>query len=324
MTLTTYPSNQEQIARGLEQMILAWHFMEKKENAKKKIPIDTIINILEEAYNDLSDRGEKETDFLDRRYRNYKAKLEEKPFAIKIDFKKKIIQNFTGNENAIRDLAKIYLEAYAEEYSNDITEKYCEVQKQNGLLEYSLFSIVFFHLASRLGLTVEVTYDNILDPHKKRRRRIIPIGLSCRRPFLNLIALDVNDKIYKHFVLNCVTEIHTDIFEFFKDSDRKRNHFNPKMFQNTKDYRFGKEYVTYKIELNKKYLRHIRTVYFPEFEIVDENENTVILEITTWDYRYFYNAIFNYREHCTLLAPPDRVAFYKGILQNTLKNYSDS
>jgi hypothetical protein len=49
----------------------------------------------------------------------------------------------------------------------------------------------------------------------------------------------------------------------------------------------------------------------------------VILEVTTWDYRYFYNAIFNYREHCLLLAPTDKVDFYKDILQNTLKKYSD-
>lgn len=324
MTLTSYPTNEEQISRGIEQLVLGWHFMEKSENKKKKIPIDTIINILEEAYNDLSDSGENETDFLTRRYRNYKAKLEEKPFLIKMDFKKKSIQNFIGNENAICELAKIYLEAYSEEYSNYIVENYCEVQKQNGLLEYSLFSIVFFNLAARLGLTVEVTYDNLLDSHKKRRRRIIPIALSCRRPFINLIALDVNDKIHKHFVLNCFTEIHTDIFEFFKDSDRKRNNFNPKMFRSSKEYRFSKEFVTYKIELNKKYLRHIRTVYFPEFEILEETDEKVILEITTWDYRHFYNAIFNYRANCTLLSPPDRVAFYKGILVNTLKNYSDS
>ena len=70
MTLTSYPTNEEQISRGIEQLVLGWHFMEKSENKKKKIPIDTIINILEEAYNDLSDSGENETDFLTRRYRN--------------------------------------------------------------------------------------------------------------------------------------------------------------------------------------------------------------------------------------------------------------
>ncbi len=324
MTLTSYPTNAEQISRGIEQLVLVWHFMEKSENKKKKIPIDTIINILEEAYNDLSDSGENETDFLDRRYRNYRAKLEEKPFLIKMDLKKKGIKNFRENENAIRDLTKIYLESYSEEYSDSIVEKYCSVQKQNGLLEHSLFSIVFFNLAAKLGLTVEITYDNLLESHKKRKRRIIPITLSCRDPYFNLIAFDVNDKIYKYFVLACVTEIHTDIFKFFKDSNRKKNNFNPKMFRNSKDYRFNKEYVTYKIELNRKYLRHIRIMHFPELEILEETKEKVILAITTSDYRYFYNAIFNYRADCTLLSPPDRVAFYKGILQNTLKNYPDS
>jgi predicted DNA-binding transcriptional regulator YafY len=198
-----------------------------------------------------------------------------------------------------------------------------KVQKENRLLEYSLFVIVFFNLASRLGLTVEMTYDNILDSSKKRRRRIRPIGVSCRRPYLNLIAQDCNDKIYKHFVLSCITEIHTDIFEFANDSERKRTNLDLKYFRNSKDYRFGKEYIAYRIELKKKFLRHFRNVYFPEFEIIEESSDAVILEVTTWDYRYFYNAIFNYREHCLLLAPTDKVDFYKDILQNTLKKYSD-
>jgi len=316
-------STESQTTRGIEQLALGWQFISNPESEKKKVPIDLIINILEEAYNDLPEREENETDYLDRRYRNYREKLSEKPFYIKIDFQKKIIQNFKGNEENIRLLSKIYLENYSEDYSDYILDNYLKVQKENRLLEYSLFVIVFFNLASRLGLTVEMTYDNILDSSKKRRRRIRPIGVSCRRPYLNLIAQDCNDKIYKHFVLSCITEIHTDIFEFANDSERKRTNLDLKYFRNSKDYRFGKEYIAYRIELKKKFLRHFRNVYFPEFEIIEESSDAVILEVTTWDYRYFYNAIFNYREHCLLLAPTDKVDFYKDILQNTLKKYSD-
>ena len=316
-------STESQITRGIEQLVLGWQFISNPESEKKKIPIDLMINILEESYNDLSERQENETDYLDRRYRNYREKLGEKPFYIKIDLQKKIIQNLKGNEENIRRLAKIYLENYSEDYSDYILDNYLKVQKENRLLEYSLFVIVFFNLASRLGLTVEMTYDNILDSSKKRRRRIRPIGVSCRRPYLNLIAQDCNDKIYKHFVLSCITEIHTDIFEFANDSERKRTNLDLKYFRNSKDYRFGKEYIAYRIELKKKFLRHFRNVYFPEFEIIEESSDAVILEVTTWDYRYFYNAIFNYREHCLLLAPTDKVDFYKDILQNTLKKYSD-
>ncbi|MBP6738653.1 MAG: WYL domain-containing protein [Leptospiraceae bacterium] len=316
-------STESQITRGIEQLVLGWQFISNPESQKKKIPIDLMINILEESYNDLSERQENETDYLDRRYRNYREKLGEKPFYIKIDLQKKIIKNLKGNEENIRRLAKIYLENYSEDYSDYILDNYLKVQKENRLLEYSLFVIVFFNLASRLGLTVEMTYDNILDSSKKRRRRIRPIGVSCRRPYLNLIAQDCNDKIYKHFVLSCITEIHTDIFEFANDSERKRTNLDLKYFRNSKDYRFGKEYIAYRIELKKKFLRHFRNVYFPEFEIIEESSDAVILEVTTWDYRYFYNAIFNYREHCLLLAPTDKVDFYKDILQNTLKKYSD-
>ncbi|HMW08641.1 MAG TPA: WYL domain-containing protein [Leptospiraceae bacterium] len=296
--------------------------MSNPENEKKKIPIELIINILEESYNDLPEKNGNGTDYLDRRYRNYREKLGEKPFFIKIDFQKKIIQNFKGNEENVKRLTKIYLENFAEDYSDYILDNYLKVQKENGLLEYSLFLIVFFNLASRLGLKVEMTYDNILDSSKKRMRRIRPIGLSCRRPYLNLVAQDVNDKIYKHFVLSCITEIHTGIFDFAKDSERKRTNLDLKHFRNSKDYRFGRDYTTYRIELNKKYLKHFRNVYFPEFETIEENTDTVILEVTTWDYSYFFNAIFNYREHCLLVAPLDKVAFYKNILLNTLKNYS--
>ncbi|MBP6738717.1 MAG: WYL domain-containing protein [Leptospiraceae bacterium] len=314
-------STESQITRGIEQLALGWQFISNPENEKKKVPVELIINILEESYNDLPESEENGTDYLDRRYRNYREKLSEEPFHIKIDFQKKIIQNFKGKEENIRLLSKIYLENYAEDYSDYIFEKYFKVQKENGLLEYSLFQIVFFNLASRLGLTVEMTYDNILDSSKKRRRRIRPIGVSCRRPYLNLIAQDCNDKIYKHFVLSCVTEIHTDIFDFAKDSERKITNLDLKYFRTSKDYRFGREYEKYRIQLNKKYLKHFSNVYFPEFETIEERHDTVILEIETWDYRYFFNAIFNYREHCLLLAPPDKVIFYKDILRNTLKNY---
>jgi hypothetical protein len=322
MTLKTNLSSEEQTIRGIEQLALGWQFISNPENEKKKVPIDLMINILEEAYNDLSESKENETDYLDRRYRNYREKLGKKPFLIKIDFQKKILQNFKENDGNIRRLAKIYLESYSEDYSDYILDNYLKVQKGNRLSEYSLFAIVFFNLASRLGLTVEMTYDNILDSSKKRRRRIRPIGLSFRHPYLNVIAQDSNDKIYKHFILSCITEIHTNIFDFSADSERKRASLDLKNFRSSNDYRFGREYVTYKIQLNKKYLRHFRNVYFPEFEVIEENSDTVILEVTTWDYRYFFNAIFNYRERCLLLAPLDKVAHYKDILLNTLKIYS--
>ncbi len=322
MPTKTNLSTELQITRGIEQLALGWQFIGNPENEKKKVPIELMINIQEESYNDLPESEENGTDYLDRRYRNYREKLTEKPFSIKIDFQKKIIQNFKGNEENIRRLAKIYLENYSEDYSDYILDNYLKVQKGNELLEYSIFAIVFFNLASQLGLTVEMTYDKILDSSKKRRRRVKPIGLSFRRPYLNLIAQDTNDKIYKHFILSCITEIHTDIFDFRAQSERKKISISLKDFQNSRDFRFGREYVTYRIQLNKKYLRHFRHAYFPEFETIEENTDTVILEIETWDYRYFFNAILNYREHCILLSPPDKVAFYKDILLNTLKNYS--
>jgi hypothetical protein len=240
MPTKTNLSTESQTTRGIEQLVLGWQFISNPENEKKKVPIDLMINILEESYNDLPERQENETDYLDRRYRNYREKLSEKPFYIKIDFQKKIIQNFKGNEENIRLLSKIYLENYSEDYSDYILDNYLKVQKENGLLEYSLFVIVFFNLASRLGLTVEMTYDNILDSSKKRRRRIRPIGVSCRRPYLNLIAQDCNDKIYKHFVLSCITEIHTDIFEFANDSERKRTNLDLKYFRRFKRLSFWK------------------------------------------------------------------------------------
>ncbi|HMV79797.1 MAG TPA: WYL domain-containing protein [Leptospiraceae bacterium] len=317
-----YLSVQDQLLRGIEQLALGWFFIHKTENEKKKVPMDLIISILEEAYSEQDGSSEEETDYLSRRYKNYREKLEEKPYQVKTDFQKKIIQNFKGNEDGIRNLAKLYLENYAEDYSDYILENYLKIQKQNGLLEYSLFAVVFFHLACRLGLTVEVTYDNILDPAKKRRRRIKPIGITCRRPYLNLIAQDCNDSTYKHFVLSCITEIHTDIFNYAYDSERKKSNIDLRQFRNSKEYRFGKEYVAYRIQLHKKFQKHFRNAYFPEFTILEENDESVILEVTTWDYRYLYNVIFNYREHCLLLAPAERVSFYKEILENTLKKYS--
>ena len=126
-------SAQEQITRGIEQLTLGWYFMSNPENEKKKIPIELIINILEESYNDLPEKNGNGTDYLDRRYRNYREKLGEKPFFIKIDFQKKIIQNFKGNEENVKRLTKIYLENFAEDYSDYILDNYLKVQKENGL-----------------------------------------------------------------------------------------------------------------------------------------------------------------------------------------------
>ena len=176
MPSKTNLSAEFQIIRGIEQLVLGWRFISSPGNDKKKIPISLIISILEESYNDLSESGENETDYLDRRYRNYREKLSEKPFSINIDFQKKIIQNFRGKEENIRLLSKIYLENYSDDYSDYILDNYLKVQRENGVLEYALFTIVFFNLASRLGLTVEMTYDNILDSSKKRRRRVNRLG----------------------------------------------------------------------------------------------------------------------------------------------------
>ncbi|HNH10190.1 MAG TPA: hypothetical protein PK683_16955, partial [Leptospiraceae bacterium] len=135
-----YLSVQDQLLRGIEQLALGWFFIHKTENEKKKVPMDLIISILEEAYSEQDGSSEEETDYLSRRYKNYREKLEEKPYQVKTDFQKKIIQNFKGNEDGIRNLAKLYLENYAEDYSDYILENYLKIQKQNGLLEYSLFA----------------------------------------------------------------------------------------------------------------------------------------------------------------------------------------
>jgi hypothetical protein len=88
MPTKTNLSTESQTTRGIEQLVLGWQFISNPENEKKKVPIDLMINILEESYNDLSERQENETDYLDRRYRNYREKLGEKPFYIKIDLPK--------------------------------------------------------------------------------------------------------------------------------------------------------------------------------------------------------------------------------------------
>lgn len=321
MPQKSYLTPQEQLTRGIEQLALGWNFITNPKNEKRKISADAILSILEEAYNDLSASGDDETDFLNRRYKNYREKLEEPPFFIKIDFQKKILQNFKGNDEIIKKFAKIYLEMYAEDYNEIIVENYFKIQKQNGLLEYALFLIVFFNLSARLGLKVDLTYDNIMHSFKKRRRKIQPIGLSCRLPYLNLIALDLDTKTYKHFVLSCITDVHTDIFDFYKDPERKRINLDLKSFRDSKDYRYEMDYVTFRIQLNKKFLRHFQHVYFPEFEIISEGQETVILDVSTWDYRYFYNAIFNYRNHCRILSPEDKIKSFKEFLQKTLKVY---
>ncbi|HMZ58496.1 MAG TPA: WYL domain-containing protein [Leptospiraceae bacterium] len=81
------------------------------------------------------------------------------------------------------------------------------------------------------------------------------------------------------------------------------------------------EYVTFRISLDRKFLNHFRHVYFPEFSIVQEEENSVILDVKTWDYRYFYNAVFNYRNHCKIISPKDKKDFFKEVLKKTLKVY---
>jgi len=70
-------STELQTIRGIEQLALGWQFISNPVNEKKKVPIELMINILEEAYNDLSESEENGTDYLDRRYRNYREKLSE-------------------------------------------------------------------------------------------------------------------------------------------------------------------------------------------------------------------------------------------------------
>ncbi len=312
---------EEQITRGIEQLALGWYFARMPKNRKKKLYADKIISVIEESYSNLSAGNEEETDFINRRYKKYRDKLAESPFRIKIDFQKKIFQNFSKNEKMTGLMSKVYLEKYAVEYNDYIINNYVRIQNQAGLLEFSLFLIVYFHLASRLGLTVEITYDNILDSSKKRKRKILPAGISCRSPYLNVIALDVQTGTFKHFVLSCVTEIHTDIFDYYKYPDRKRILLDMENFKNSEDYRYEMKHTVFQIRLERKFFNHFRHVYFPEFEIVEEDEKKLILNICTWDHRYFYNAIFNYRNHCTLLSPEENAVFYAEILKKTLKNY---
>ena len=320
MPTKVHLSADEQITRGIEQLALGWNFINNPQNAKKKVPIDSIMDLIIRAYSYYSE-DKKSQEKAIRSFRNYREKLEEPPFKIKMDFQKKIIQNYKGKEKVIEDLCAVYLEKYAEDYSYLLLDKFLKIVKSDGKLENALYYFVFFNLAARLGIKVEFTYDNILDGSKKSKRRVIPIALTCRHPYINLVAKDLKDNQYKHFILSCIEEIHTDILEVYKYQDNEKLEVNLKEFKETKEYRFNRKVETYTIQLNKKYLKHFRHVYFPEFKKISEANEFIILEVSTWDYRSLFQALFNYREDCIFLSPSHKVKQYKNILKEILKQY---
>ncbi len=307
----------EQICFGIEQLAIGFHFF--KSYPRKKFPLNRLIDLLEEAHYGMDESESKGIDVA-KNYSNYRKALKDS-FGIEINFQKKIPKNLNKFESKIPELISIYLKKYSYNYNDKLLHKYIQHQKNLGLLEYSLYTIVFLNLTRMLKAKVEVIYEKIHGNSNPKSYRIIPCGHDAYSNFLSFIVYDLIDNQFKHFALSGIKEIKTDFFQIANETDRGNFHFDYEEFHNSKDFFIQRESISYQIKIREHLLKHFAIKFFPIYKIVKESEDFIIIEIESDKPKSVYRAIFEYGNEIQILSPVESIKEYKKNLSSIIKLY---
>lgn len=318
-------SYSDQVCSGIEQLALGLYFFERYP--KEKFPMDKMMNLLEKNKTKIQTKKPKEEQknennkgyAINRNYLNHRDKLF-KEFGIKLDFQKKQPKNFKKHEKKAFELFHFYLLKYSLRYSHSIVENYIKFYRELNRLEYALYIIVAIRLSIQFNLTLDIVYDSAHSKFKNKSFRLQPLEIVCVNNYLQLIAFDVSDKKQKHFTLHTIKEIKTEVLNYSDQESRDKPNFTYESFIQSNDYKEKRKEIPYQLKILNKNLMNKLHAFFPEYKIIKERKNSIIIETKTHREKYFFCAVFYFKNEIEILSPSKEK--FKQYLQSILEVYS--
>jgi len=269
---------------------------------------------------------------LERNYRNYLSDLEE-VFDITVSLKKKSIQLNSGNsiEETCFDILSFYSK-YAFEGQNEIHNEgliqrflrykitFTTITKEESFLMETLYLFVSIRYAIKYKLKLECNYKKIMSKDVSTRR-LYPVFLASDTLYLTLVANDTKDNLQKQFILaNLELKQNMSLLDEFQKNQKKKETFNYKKFKQSKEGRFQRAEIIYKIHISNFSLEHLLLNYDFRVKVLESQDNSKIIELTSSDEIELYKALFGYDVFATILEPKDNRKSFQEKLKRILEN----
>ena len=120
------------------------------------------------------------------------------------------------------------------------------------------------------------------------------------------------------------TRVKYRVSDEFKKNQKKKETFNYKKFKQSKEGRFQRVEIIYKIRISNFSLEHLLLNYDFKVKILKDEKNWKIIEIIYSDEIELFKALFGYDIYALILEPKQAVINFKNKLNWILENLNQT
>ena len=312
--------SREQLTRALEYSILGWHHTIHRGEKHSSTDLLHLLNFLRgvELQKSRGETKNSEKPIAEGSMKTYRNRLKEE-FGFYTNFQSGYTEygeDLNRNEKIkkLLPMASYYFHAILPSHSDEallLLLKNISEKKGDGSVApadplLALYYIVAFRFAALCGLPVDLVYREIMGKEESSRR-VIPLAVVWRAPYINLIARDKKDGKIKQFVMSSILSITSNLWsDFFKiltGDQVERENFDYESYKDDPEYRFLRSIRKYTFRMTGFTFHHFRHSYNLDWELVEDRSATEqIVSITSDDWRAMVNLLFNYESFIELIG----------------------
>lgn len=317
----------EQLIRALEYSILGWHHTIYSGNVHNSSDLLDLLNFFRRLELGLESGPAKneEKSIGETSMKGYRNRLKEE-FQFYVNFQSGFADfgaSLTRTEKVKRilPLASYYLHGVLPSHSDEglllLLKNISTKDPLKGTVPadplLALYYVIAFRMASLCGITVDFVYREVMGKTESSRR-VVPLAVVWRAPYINLIARDKKDGKIKQFVMSSILSIKSDLWsDFFKVLTGKtieRESFDYEAYKKDPEYHFLRSIKKYTFRMTGHTFHHFRHSWNLNWELIEEKSHTEhIVSITSDDWRMMMNLLFNYGFYIELI---EEVQIQKG------------
>ncbi len=315
----TYTDSRDQLIMALEYSLLGWYHTLYKGSKHSSADLLQLLNYLREREWNLK-YGESQNvnrSVSETSLKGYRIRLKEE-FQFYVNFQSGYTEygrdlNREEKIKHILPLASYYLHTILPSHSDEallLLLKNISVRQEDGSAEpadplLALYYICAFRYAAFCGITVDIVYREIMGKQVSSRR-LVPLAVVWRSPYINLIARDTKDKKIKQFVISSVLSLSSDLWsKFFLAMTGEagiREEFSYETYKKDPEYRFLRSIRKYTFRMTGYTFHHFRHSQNMEWELSEKiSETNHIVTIISDDWRNMLFLLFNYGNYIKLL-----------------------
>ncbi|MBU44092.1 MAG: hypothetical protein CMN76_12795 [Spirochaetaceae bacterium] len=312
---------QQQLLLAIEYTVIGWYHFIHRPGSKSASMSDlldlAVFTWKAHEHPDLPLSELPEKSISETSIKGYRSALAE-TFQIQFDFQSKYVDFFSSDPavqlQRLRVLTGYYLNTRLRVFCDDAL---CllltnlqeegpgedpEFRRAPGLL--ALYYIIVFHAAARMGIPLDLRYRPVMS-REVTDRRLVPLSVVHRSPYLDLVARDKKDNRIKQFPISSIVSLKSHFWtEAFKAmaGQAGREPFDYESYKKDPEYRFLRPLRRYRFRMTGYTFNHFSQSHRKEWTLVEkESPTSYVLDIVDDDWRSMLALLFEYGKFIQLL-----------------------